>query len=352
MPASDTSPTHLRRSRLNLRRVALLVSILVILAAAALVWTQFSAPVEIPTGTPSGEIAFISDAFDTWDVYLLKPDGTQTNLTAHGEADSDNAGDFFASWDFAAERINILTDRTGEIGPAQINPQSGTVRTLSITDAITTLFFEGRLDWDPSWSPASSDGGGASGVPGVQVVWSSLRDFNLELYTASTENPDAVTRLTNDPARDWFASWSPDGTRIAFTSDRSGNEDIYLINADGSDLRQVTDHPADDIHPAWSLDGQSLLFVSERDTPLSGEMMPLYIIPIQAVESGNAESQVRRFPADESFEGDLVCSANGRTCVFMRYQDGIWSLYQRDGDNIERRLTGPDSNALFPVWKP
>ncbi len=341
MPASTTPPTFTRRPRLNLRRIALLVTILIIIAAAALMWSQFSAPVEIPTGTPSGEIAFISDASGTWDVYLLKPDGTQVNLTADSES---GAGDFFASWDFAAERINILTDRTGEIGPAQINPESGTVQTLSLTDAITTLFFEGRLDWDPSWSTESADG--------VRVVWSSLRDFNLELYTASAQNPDDLTRLTDHPARDWFASWSPDGTQIAFTSDRAGNEDIYLINADGSALRQVTTHPADDIHPAWSLDGQSLLFVSERDRPLSGEVMPLYIVPIQALEAGDAEAQVRPFSPDEIFEGDPVWSANGRTVVFMRYQDGIWSLYQRDGDNSERRLTGPDLNALFPVWKP
>jgi TolB protein len=60
-------------------------------------------------------------------------------------------------------------------------------------------------------------------------------------------------------------SWSPDGTRILFQSDREGNSEIYTIKADGSDLRRLTDNPANDENPTWSPDGRRIAFSSSRD---------------------------------------------------------------------------------------
>ena len=60
-------------------------------------------------------------------------------------------------------------------------------------------------------------------------------------------------RLTQNPFKDWAPSWSPDGKRIAFVSDREadGNWEIYVINADGSNPRNLTNNPDDDTAPAW-----------------------------------------------------------------------------------------------------
>ena len=60
--------------------------------------------------------------------------------------------------------------------------------------------------------------------------------------------------LTNDSQRhDWDADWSPDGTRIALTSQRDGNHEIYLMDADGSNQVNLTNHPFDDFFPDWPL---------------------------------------------------------------------------------------------------
>ena len=61
-----------------------------------------------------------------------------------------------------------------------------------------------------------------------------------------------VARLTNNPASDGFSSWSSDGRRIAFISDRDGNLEIYAMNADGSGATRLTDNPGYDTLPAWT----------------------------------------------------------------------------------------------------
>ena len=59
--------------------------------------------------------------------------------------------------------------------------------------------------------------------------------------------------------------WSPDGKRIAFTSNRDGNPEIYLMNADGSRPRRITNHPERDDHPGWHPDSKRIVFIGERD---------------------------------------------------------------------------------------
>ena len=73
-----------------------------------------------------------------------------------------------------------------------------------------------------------------------------------------------VTRLTDDDASDHDPSWSPDGEKIAFSSDRDPDEEfdeIYVMNAnDGSDVTRLTDNDADDIQPSWSPNGEKIAF--------------------------------------------------------------------------------------------
>ena len=66
----------------------------------------------------------------------------------------------------------------------------------------------------------------------------------------NTDGSDQI-RLTNESAFDGSPSWSPDGSMIAFYSDRDGNSEIYVMNADGSGQMNLTNHPAEDRSPDW-----------------------------------------------------------------------------------------------------
>ena len=103
-----------------------------------------------------------------------------------------------------------------------------------------------------------------SAAPQAQIAFSSDRDGNWEIYVMDADGKNQ-RRLTNNRHDDWFPSWSPDGERIAFVSDRDGNKDIYVMDADGKNERRLTRNPSPDTNPSWSPDGKRIVFVSHRD---------------------------------------------------------------------------------------
>ena len=86
---------------------------------------------------------------------------------------------------------------------------------------------------------------------GEHVLLDSDRDGNSEIYIMQA-NGKGLRQLTHDPGVDTAPVWSPDGQWIAFASDRKGDFNIYIVRPDGSDLRQLTDDPAADLDPSWS----------------------------------------------------------------------------------------------------
>src|SRR5215510_8570327 len=100
-----------------------------------------------------------------------------------------------------------------------------------------------------------------------KVVFTYLGDR----WTAD-ENGQNLKRITVHKARDVFPRFSPDGKWIAFSSDRYGNLDVYLIPAEGGVTRQLTFHSADDTIQGWSPDSRSVLFASQRGEDFMGKL--------------------------------------------------------------------------------
>ena len=115
--------------------------------------------------------------------------------------------------------------------------------------------------------------------PNGQIVFVSLRDGNHEIFVMNADGSDQ-TNLSNNDANDFNPTWSPDGEKIAFTSDReNGNFDIYVMNAaDGSGQTRLTDNPGDDFNPTWSPDGEKIAFRSFRDSTEQSDNEDIYVM--------------------------------------------------------------------------
>lgn len=124
-------------------------------------------------------------------------------------------------------------------------------QTLTATGLRQHTFAEEGTDFDPDIERT-----------GRRMVFASTRHhLRPDLYLKAVEGV-AVTQLTADPAGDIQPRFSPDGTRIAFASDRGGSWDIWIIDLKGGQPVQVTHGPADEIHPSWSPDGNRLIYSS------------------------------------------------------------------------------------------
>ena len=126
-------------------------------------------------------------------------------------------------------------------------------------DHLTRLTTNTAFDSFAAWSP-----------DGSKIAFTSGRDDNNfgEIYVIDAA-PESATnpavRLTNNAASDLGPNWSPDGSKIAFTSNRAGNNNIYVMNAlDGSEPKRLTKKAASDAFPAWSPDGKKIVFRSDR----------------------------------------------------------------------------------------
>ena len=150
--------------------------------------------------------------------------------------------------------------------------------------------------------------------------------------------------LTNSPADDSSPSWSPDGRHIAFVSDRDGNREIYVVNADGSSLTRLTDSQGSDGSPSWSPDGRRIAFVSDRDGNRG-----IYVV--------NADgSSLTRLTDSQGWEDSLSWSPNGQHIAFVSGSyHGNRKIYvvNADGSSLTRLTDNQGSDISYsPSWSP
>ena len=161
-------------------------------------------------------------------------------------------------------------------------------------------------------------------TPGVngKLAFRSNRDGNNEIYVMSADGSGS-TRLTSNPAPDSQPTWSPDGTLIAFTSPRSGNNEIYVMNADGSDLAPVTDTSWNEFQPAWSPDGSKIALSSDRTGTEEITLLDL----ASGTETPLTSAGKNSFPA---------WSPDGSKISFFSTRDGNQELYAMNADGSDQ----------------
>src|ERR1043165_1910780 len=141
-----------------------------------------------------------------------------------------------------------------------------------------------------------------------KVAFSYLGDIWL-----AKESGSDVHRLTDHKARDVYPRFSPDGTRIAFSSNRDGNYDVFVVAATGGKPKQLTFHSADDAVIGWSPDGEKILFTSSRNKGAFPSVSTLFEI---SAEGGMEESLPTDWGSSASYSPD------GSKLAFTRHPSG------------------------------
>ena len=112
---------------------------------------------------------------------------------------------------------------------------------------------------------AGNDGLPALSPDGKKIAFSSKRDGNTEIYIMDAGGQNQK-RITNNPAMEYMPSFSPDGKTLVYISDRSGNGDIYLFDLQTQKERRLNADKFDDVLPMFSPDGDEMFFLSDSGT--------------------------------------------------------------------------------------
>lgn len=315
-------------------------------AAATADTTAPAVAATTPSGTSGGSqeiITFLATSSKTGRG-VLSMNGDGSGQTILVDLSQDNGLNSFA---WAPDHTRLLLFASGS-NRQSLFPDSNEIFVTAPNGArLINLTNNPAYDYSANWSP-----------DGSRIAFVSDRDsgnseysFNSEIYLMNADGTGVARLTTMDPdlvradnRANYDPHWSPDGHRIAFVSRRDGNEEIYVMNADGSGQTNLTNNTAWDTSPVWSPDGRQLLFVSTRDQTTGG------IAQIWVMNSdGSGPTELTTVSNNSSANW----SPDGKKIAFVSEQDGNSEIYVMNPDGSEQtRLTRSVDTDNQPAWSP
>jgi len=246
-------------------------------------------------------------------------------------------------------RMSDSTPTTEANAPSTVAPDVG-ISLFGTGDAATDVAFEGRAvvdvrqhtpaaegtDFDPDVDPS-----------GQQLVFASTRHSRHSRLYLKPIDGVVLTQLTAEPADDIQPAFAPCGKRIAFASNRAGQWDIWIIDADGRNPLQVTNTPETELHPSWSPDGRRLVYCRLPGTDQPPE---LWIADLE-------KPGTRRLIGEGLFP---EWSPLGDKIVYQRARErggrwfSIWTLEIREDEVLfpTEVASREDAALIAPTWSP
>jgi len=264
-----------------------------------------------PEWSPDGrELAFSSNRTGKIQIFVMNADGSnQHHVTRNRRGDSDSP-----AWSPDGRKIAFEAGYSCGTISEQIfvvNPDGSDQRQLTRAPKSSVCG-----SFTPAWSP-----------DGRKIAFSSNRTgfFRIFVMKADGTNPKRLTR-GKAGIEDEAPVWSPDGRQIAFmrgSSTPPQTDQIYVMKADGSDPRQLT-HRGFNAYPSWSRDGRKLVFVNVRDQGQVNAIVQIYVM--------NADGSDRRQLTRSGLNAFPRWSPDGRKIAFVREDRGNDQIYVMNAD--------------------
>lgn len=252
--------------------------------------------------------------------YVMNVDGTGLRRVSTGTGKT-TCGFFYAN----DERILFGSSHALQTEcPARPDPSKGYVWGLDPFDIYTARADGSELRRLTDYGVYTAEA--VVSPDGKRIVFTSLKDGDLDIYTMNVDGSD-VKRLTTTPGYDGGPWWSPDGTQIVYRAwhpvdsalttyrellaqrvVRPNRMELWVMNADGSNQRQITHLGGANFGPSWTRDGKRLIFSSNYRQPRSGNF-DLFLINLDG-------SGLEQVTTEQSFDGFPMFSPDGRSLVW------------------------------------
>ncbi len=290
-------------------------------------------------GTPTWQYESLALAGPATDGFPDSPPGTPTASSSNPGRTPGALGSTTSGQGTSDDGLGWYSATIDESLASSLPPDDagGSANISQVTDT-----FEGA-DFDPV---ISRDGG-------FIVFASTQHRPTADLYLKRLGS-SVLTQLTSDPGHDMMPSISPDGQWIAFTSNRSGNWDVYVMPIDGGKALQLTTDAAPDLHPSWSPDGNSLVFCRFGEAARRWELWVLDMrTPTLSFFIGEG-----LFPewcpiaATGSNGSDRILYQRARERGSRSF--GVWTIDYGNGEAANPMLiaSSPSQAYINPTWSP